>query len=283
MQAERYWIVLTGSVLSGRKPQQVAAELSGLFRMPEKEIRPLLGGYPSTIKRDLPLEKAQRLCRKIEERGAGCSLKRVYPELAVEDPPGLGQFESEDLDFDGAATMVLPSTAQGKLEQPPTAAVSDLSGARRRRAGWNRLPGIVAGCMLFVVVAWVIAILFPDYVLLASPQQPVRLSPAKNTTTITESGASITRRRQLSLSRAVRVWLIRHGSGFDPSQVGLALLQRDLGLDAQEIIDGWGMPMRYQSLGSGFVLRSSGVDRIFDTEDDLLQGGNTRLSAVAGK
>jgi len=77
MQVERYRIVLTGFTMSGYQTSDVVAELSHLFRIPESQIRPLLIGEPSIIRRDLTREKAERLRNKIERRGAVCSLKRV--------------------------------------------------------------------------------------------------------------------------------------------------------------------------------------------------------------
>jgi len=77
MQVERYRIVLTGWTMSGYQTHDVVTELSRLFKIPEGQIRPLLTGEPSIIRRDLTLEKAERLRNKIEQRGAVCSLKRV--------------------------------------------------------------------------------------------------------------------------------------------------------------------------------------------------------------
>lgn len=42
MQVERYRIVLTGWVLTGYQIQEVVADLSHLFRIPQDRIRPLL-------------------------------------------------------------------------------------------------------------------------------------------------------------------------------------------------------------------------------------------------
>lgn len=77
MQVERYRIVLTGMTKPGFKTQEVIVELSCLFKISVEKIRPLLVGEPSIIRRDLTLEKAERLRNKIERRGAACSLKRV--------------------------------------------------------------------------------------------------------------------------------------------------------------------------------------------------------------
>ncbi len=82
MQVERYRIVLTGWTMSGFQTGDVVTELSRLFRIHESQIRPLLVGEPSIIRRDLTLEKAEHLRNKIEQRGAVCSLKRVLRDEA---------------------------------------------------------------------------------------------------------------------------------------------------------------------------------------------------------
>lgn len=69
MQVERYRIVLTGMTIPGFKTQEVIVELSCLFKISVEKIRPLLVGEPSIIRRDLTLEKAERLRDKIERRG----------------------------------------------------------------------------------------------------------------------------------------------------------------------------------------------------------------------
>jgi hypothetical protein len=95
MQVERYRIVLTGWTMSGHQTQEVVAELSRLFKLPESRIRPLLVGEPSIIRRDLTLEKAEHLRNKIEKRGAVCSLKRVVREKSNMRP------ESDSFDQTG--------------------------------------------------------------------------------------------------------------------------------------------------------------------------------------
>ncbi len=66
--------------IPGFKTQEVIVELSCLFKISVEKIRPLLVGEPSIIRRDLTLEKAERLRDKIERRGAACSLKKVVRE-----------------------------------------------------------------------------------------------------------------------------------------------------------------------------------------------------------
>ncbi|MCP3670118.1 MAG: hypothetical protein GY814_06720 [Gammaproteobacteria bacterium] len=83
-QVERYRIVLTGWVISGFKTQDVVADLCSLFRMPEDGVRELLMGEPSIIRRDLLLERAERLRNKIERRGAVCNLQLVLRDATAD-------------------------------------------------------------------------------------------------------------------------------------------------------------------------------------------------------
>lgn len=79
----------------------------------------------------------------------------------------------------------------------------------------------------------------------------------------------ITQDRMEKLSRSARVWMIRFGSGFDPTQVTLERLAQDLQLPAEEMTDAWDSPLRYRVTETGYQISSAGADGKFDTRDDL--------------
>lgn len=115
MQVERYRIVLTGMTIPGFKTQEVIVELSCLFKISVEKIRPLLLGEPSIIRRDLTLEKAERLRGKIERRGAACSLKKVVREESKLRTGSGGIEQTGILEPD----LNMESTQFTMIEEPP--------------------------------------------------------------------------------------------------------------------------------------------------------------------
>jgi len=72
-----------------------------------------------------------------------------------------------------------------------------------------------------------------------------------------------------ALNRSIRIWMIQFGSGFNPQQVTLDRLQRDLQIGDQEMLDGWGTAMRYEPGENVYTVISAGPDRQFGSDDDL--------------
>jgi hypothetical protein len=125
MQVERYRIVLTGMTMPGHKTQEVIVKLSGLFKISEERIRPLLVGEPSIIRRDLTLEKAQHLCNKIERRGAECSLKKVVREeskLRIGSGDGIEQtgILEPDLNMESTQFTMIEDAPSSVKKKDPT-------------------------------------------------------------------------------------------------------------------------------------------------------------------
>ncbi len=128
MQVERYRIVLTGMTIPGFKTQEVIVELSCLFKISVEKIRPLLVGEPSIIRRDLTLEKAERLRDKIERRGAACSLKKVVREES-NLRTGSGAIEQTGI---LEPDLNMESTQFTMIEESPDPVGKKESGRRRR-------------------------------------------------------------------------------------------------------------------------------------------------------
>ena len=80
-----------------------------------------------------------------------------------------------------------------------------------------------------------------------------------------------TKARMTALARAAKVWMIQFGAGYNPSQVTIARLKSDVGVQEAELSDGWGTPLRYEAKESGFAIHSAGPDKAFDTSDDLVE------------
>jgi hypothetical protein len=153
MQVERYRIVLTGWTMSGHQTQDVVAELSHLFKIPESRIRPLLVGEPSIIRRDLTLEKAERLRNKIEKRGAVCSLKRVVREVKEITP------EADSFDHTGMLEpdLNMESTQFVMTERPPDP-VRLKPGFFSRQGAQDKQDGLSRNQITLLLVSMLIAV-----------------------------------------------------------------------------------------------------------------------------
>jgi hypothetical protein len=84
---------------------------------------------------------------------------------------------------------------------------------------------------------------------------------------------ALTEKRLGALMRSVKVWMIQFGSGFNPAQVTLDRLGADLGIESEELVDGWGAAIRYEPLEESYIVRSAGPDGQFDSQDDLTREG----------
>jgi len=77
MGEQVYQLIITGKLLEGHSYDEVESALCRLLKLPVEKVRYLLRGERSRIKKTLPLEKAERLQKKIEQRGAECQIEEV--------------------------------------------------------------------------------------------------------------------------------------------------------------------------------------------------------------
>ena len=82
---------------------------------------------------------------------------------------------------------------------------------------------------------------------------------------------STTRSKLAELNRRVIFWTTRDGDGFDPYKVTLKRVREDLNLSSDQMLDSWGRPIKYEVAGGRYTLRSSGPDKTFNTDDDLVE------------
>ena len=139
--------------------------------------------------------------------------------------------------------------------------VEDESGAgQSRQKAYLLLGGLLL--VLAAVAAWQF---YPMLVPQPAESTPEAAVPAKP---VDPQMAQTTSRLE-ALNRSIRIWMIQFGSGFNPAQITLDRLQRDLQMGDQEMRDGWGTAMRYEPGEKVYRVVSAGPDRQFDTEDDL--------------
>lgn len=194
MQVERYRIILTGWVVSGRQTRDVVAELSRLFKIPEDQVRPLLAGEPSIIRRDLTLEKAERLRNKIEQRGAVCSIKLFMREehedrgFSIDGTgilePDLNMESTQFVPLTAGATPSVKRGMERAGEKTPAPVATTVVTRRSKGAGVKQRKGRkVATWLLLVAMVAALVLgylyLYPD--LTPSHHSPdiFTLSPAK--------------------------------------------------------------------------------------------------------
>lgn len=94
-------------------------------------------------------------------------------------------------------------------------------------------------------------------------------TPTQETVPETVSEMAKTRQRLELLARSVKIWMIQYGAGFDPSQVTMERMQRDLEISPGEMEDGWGTRFNYTTAAEYYIITSAGPDRIFGNEDDI--------------
>ncbi len=179
MQVERYRIVLAGWVVSGRQTREVVTELSRLFKIPESKVRPLLAGRSSIIRRDLTLEKAERLRNKIEQRGAVCSLKlvmRYEDQLQGQDSEHM-DFPEPDLNME-STQFVLTDEFKKKSPLMPPMFTPKKAEVKRRSQYWS--SALLLFVILFVAVAWGVLQLRADKEGAEAVYDVFTLSPAKD-------------------------------------------------------------------------------------------------------
>ena len=150
----------------------------------------------------------------------------------------------------------------GTFYERATTAESDPSSAARAKKQKQLL--LLGGGLLLVAV---VAVWQLSPVLMESPPEP--------TAETVEPAAPVnpklakTNSRLEALNRSIRVWMIQYGSGFNPAQVTLDRLQRDLQIGDQEMVDGWGTVLRFEPEEKVYRVVSAGPDRQFGTQDDL--------------
>ena len=71
MEQEKYYLELSGTLIDGHEPEAVEAALAKLLRLPPEQVRPMLQGTPSRIRKQLDQARAEKLLRKVVACGAG--------------------------------------------------------------------------------------------------------------------------------------------------------------------------------------------------------------------
>ncbi len=289
--SERFYLVLTGTLMYGFEWEDVVEELSHLLRLSRSQASSMLQGNASRIRVALNRKKVEHLQGKVIACGAGCMIESLNPPASVaagsgaetaagdggsatvgvesemvpvvgapsRDPKTTGSMNTVTRDASAAAAPVWNPRVELKAETRSVVPAN----RRFRRRQW-----IAAALLLSGIISWGgIQLLSPG----ESPIPGKAPLEEKVKPKLPPPPESRTRERMQKLGRQVRVWMVQYGGGFDPYQATLERTHQDLQLTEAELQDGWGTRMGYQAEEKRFILTSAGPDREFATEDDLRQ------------
>lgn len=259
---------------SGRAEATVPVE-----EAPEAEVLALdlpgaESGTEEPLSLDLPLPQMAEESDLSQNTGSGLSLGQ--PELTPEDdatrPMATVKVESEPQQDEEDIVLASDQADRadyqadddsenlGTFYERSTKVEEGAGAGQSRQKTYLLLGGLLL--VLAAVAAWQF---YPMLVPPPAESTPEAAVPAKPV----DPQLAQTTSRLEALNRSIRIWMIQFGSGFNPGQVTLDRLQRDLQMGDQEMLDGWGTAMRYEPGEKVYEVVSAGPDRQFDTEDDL--------------
>jgi hypothetical protein len=121
MSESKYQLILSGQLIDGFDYEEAVSNLGHLLKLPDEQVRKLLQGEKSHIRKLLDHEKAEHLRQKLVDRGVECSIEAVSldqvapvhrqesrPEPSGAEPSPPAATEDLSLDFD---LSDLPSSA----------------------------------------------------------------------------------------------------------------------------------------------------------------------------
>lgn len=311
MATPNYRLVFSGKLLKGFKHAEVQEALAQLLKISPEQAGHLIQGDRFRIKKALEKSKAEHLLEKVRARGAECSIEPIGPRVrsaahsaekalaeetasAAPDEPLSLDLPEPDMDPEATRplTAVQPQGARKiVLEEGERAAyrpdddsgnvgvflerntaVKDVDESAEEEQRKKRLIWIAAGvgAALLLGLALALPMLTEEpepSVLATTPVKPVDPQLAQ------------TRRRLEQLNRSIKVWMIQYGSGFNPAQVTLERLQRDLGIGEQDMLDGWGTALRFTPGEESYQVSSAGPDKVFGNKDDLVRETSVKVDS----
>lgn len=106
----RFHVVLTGETRGDARPEEVAAALSRLFKMPQQKALALLGGKPVVVKKNADETTARKFQVALRQAGARCELKPLMaPSVAADDAGEPQSSPRSDTPAKASAVEAMPS------------------------------------------------------------------------------------------------------------------------------------------------------------------------------
>lgn len=119
MPDPKYDVLLTGKTLPDFPPEQVAAELARIFKMPPAKVAALLEGKPRRIKSGVSKDMAEKYVRHLSNIGAECLHRPCSPK-----PAAAGAASAAT-----ANTTAAPKSSAKPADKTPTLSQDSLRGA----------------------------------------------------------------------------------------------------------------------------------------------------------
>ena len=159
------------------------------------------------------------------------------------------------------------------FEQPAT--LSHASATESTKPAGNQRNLIMLGGVLILAgLVWLAKpMLFPDESVDGNVAS-AKVDTAPKVQAPIDPQLDVSNKRIDQIFRSVKVWMIQYGAGFNPQQVTLERLGRDLEITDEQMRDGWGQPFKYIAQESSYSVISAGKDGQFDTADDLVKKGS---------
>jgi len=186
------------------------------------------------------------------------------PVVAKEGPEDEDQSAGEDDDDDAGHEQFFDPRMTRNWHDIADAAEDESRGGRSKsKTKLSSVQVLVAAGVVVVALLGTGAFFW----LAGGEKAPVAEAPSgAQPTAVLVSPAE---QRLAGVARAVKLWMIQYGVGYDPTQVTLDRLKRDGVIDEDRLKDPWGTEMRYESGKDGYRVLSAGADRAFGTGDDL--------------
>ena len=263
-------LVFTGTVLPGFSREQVVSKLQQILHLDQEKAEALVAGKPRQINKELTSDRAEKLRLVIIEQGAECVLQPI-------DEPFVSTQELPSLDSNTGTDEGSPSSTRQAQPDHTTASLFGITDtpARNPKVKYSLIAAVV------IVLAASAYIIFrpatvpagdtevSQEVSATNKSQPasVQSKPARKLSP--EEIETTTKLRNLSVRTSL--WFADHGIKSKPSDVSWIWIQGDLGISVKDMSDSWGNSIKYIGKKDSFEMRSSGLDSLFYTDDDIFR------------
>ncbi len=127
-ESERFYLVLTGTLMYGFEWEDVVEELSRLLRLSREQAGSMLQGKRSCIRVALVRKKVDHLQGKVIACGAGCMIEPVNPPAAAAPESESAAISDDEMAAMACMELDLPETLEEMGEDPgDPAAAGDTS------------------------------------------------------------------------------------------------------------------------------------------------------------
>lgn len=117
MEEEKYYVILTGTILDGHQQTAVVAALEQLLRLPRVKAYSMLQGKRSRIHKELTKERADRLQIRLIKAGAGCFMEPVTRDPSPEEQQPSSVVDTENTGLSSIDEPVLESPTPNDDEE----------------------------------------------------------------------------------------------------------------------------------------------------------------------